>query len=257
MILLAACAIGALLFLWPFLLPALGLPVPADAAVLALALAAVGGLVVVEVATRRLDARRLALLASLAAIDSALRMALVTGIGGFNPIFLPILCAGFVLGPSFGFLAGALSLVVSALATGGVGPWLPYQLFAAGWVGLAAGVAGLPFRGPVTWRQTLVLAAVGAALGFAYGAVMDVWDWTVYYRGAAGFGWAPGLGPAEALRRFGTFYAVTSALYDTFRAAGNALLVLLVGAPLLAALRRLRLRMGFEVVPLDSLDSAT
>lgn len=252
MILLAVCAAGALLFLWPFL----GLPLPGDAALLALALAAVAGLVLVEAASRRLDSRRLALLAALAAIDAALRMALITGIGGFNPVFFPILCAGFALGPTFGFLTGALSLLVSALATGGVGPWLPYQVFAAGWVGVAAGLAGLAARGPVTWRQTLGLAAVGLVMGFAFGAAMDVWDWTSFYRGAPGYGWLPGLSPAAAGGRFAEFYIATSALYDSFRAAGNALMVLLLGAPVLAALRRLRLRTSFEVVPVESLDSA-
>jgi len=40
-------------------------------------------------------------------------------------------------------MGGALGILVSALATGGVGPWLPYQLFAAGWVGMGAGWGGL------------------------------------------------------------------------------------------------------------------
>lgn len=260
MILVAACLVGAALFLWPFFWPflgrSLGLPLPEDAAVLALALAAVAAVLLLELATRRLDSRRLALLAALSAIDAALRMAVVTGVGGFNPIFFPILCAGFVMGPSFGFLTGALSLLVSALATGGVGPWLPYQVFAAGWVGLAAGLAGAGMRGPISFRHTAVLAAVGLAMGFIFGGAMDVWDWTAYYRGAAGFGWEPGLNPAAAVHRFLTFYVVTSAAYDSFRAVGNAAMVLLLGAPVLAALRRLCLRTAFEVVPLDSLDSA-
>lgn len=252
MIVLAVCAIGAALFLWPFL----GLPLPGAETALALALGAIGGMSLIEVATRRLEARRLALLAALAAVDAALRMALITGVGGFNPIFFPILCAGFVMGPTFGFLVGALSLAVSALATGGIGPWLPYQIFAAGWVGLASGVLGLSMRGPLRHRHTLLLAAVGLVMGFVFGAAMDVWDWTAYYRGAAGFGWMPGLPPQEALRRFGTFYLTTSAVYDSFRGVGNALMILFFGAPVLMALRRLRLRMTFERVPLQSLDSA-
>jgi len=40
-----------------------------------------------------------------------------------------------VFGPSFGFLLGALSMFLSALITGGFGPWLAYQSFAAGWIG--------------------------------------------------------------------------------------------------------------------------
>jgi energy-coupling factor transport system substrate-specific component len=35
-------------------------------------------------------------------------------------------------GPDFDFLLAPPPLLVSALGTGGVGPWLPYQLFALG-----------------------------------------------------------------------------------------------------------------------------
>lgn len=232
-----ASAVGLLLFIWPFL----GLRLPPEAPAIAVAAGTLLALGLVEMGARRLDSRRLALLAALAAIDAALRLALVTGIGGFSPVFFLILCAGFAFGPSFGFLTGGTALLVSALATGGVGPWLPYQVFAAGWVGAAAGVAARAGRG--TW----LLAAVGAATGFAFGALMDVWDWT-YFRGSPDLGWVPGLAPLETLARFGRFYLVSSLAYDSFRAAGNAILVLLLGPAVLAALARLRSRLTLEFV---------
>jgi energy-coupling factor transport system substrate-specific component len=70
---------------------------------------------------------------------------------------------------------------------------------------------------------------------------MDIWDWT-FFRGAADFGYVPGLGAAATAARFGHFYLATSLVYDSFRAVGNALLVLLLGTPVLAALVRLRRR---------------
>lgn len=239
----ALSAVGAALFLWPFA----GGTGPAFAPALALALAGVAALVLLESGARRLDSRRLALLAALAAIDAGLRLAVVTGIGGFSPVFFLILCAGFVFGPSYGFLTGALALLVSALATGGVGPWLPYQVFAAGWVGVAAGLLPRP-RGGVRARDLVALGAVGVLAGLAFGAIMDLWDWTAFYRGAPDFGWVPGLDPATALVRFARFYLVTSLAYDSLRAAGNALMILLLGAPVVAALVRLRARLTFEVV---------
>ena len=235
---------GLGLFLWPFL----GLGFPPAAPAIAVAVGTVLVLGLLEVGTRRLDARMLALLAALAAIDAALRMLLVNGIGGFSPIFFLVLCAGYVFGPSYGFLTGATALLVSALATGGVGPWLPYEMFGVGWVGAAAGWAGL------VSRRTLVLALVGVAAGFAYGAILDVYDWT-YFRGAGGFGWRPGMPVGEALAGFGHFYLATSLAYDAFRAGGNAIVVLLLGPPVLAALRRLRARLSLEVVPLPELKS--
>jgi energy-coupling factor transport system substrate-specific component len=233
-------ALGIALFLWPFF----GGTPPTYLPALAVAVAAVGVLVLLEFGARRLDSRGLALIAALAALDAGLRLALVTGIGGFSPVFFLILCAGFVFGPTFGFLTGALALMVSALATGGIGPWLPYQVFAAGWVGAVAGLA--------TGRRLWVLAVIGALTGLAFGALMDVWDWTTFYRGAGDFGWSPGLATLDALQRFGRFYLATSLAYDSFRSGGNVLMIVLLGPPVVAALKRLRLRLKFERVDLPA-----
>src|SRR4030043_15203 len=88
----------------------------------------------------------IALLGVLVAINSALRFieTAVPGPGGFTPIFFLIILVGYVFGGRVGFLMGALPLLVSALVTGGVGPWLPAQMFTAGWVGLST-----PFLLPV------------------------------------------------------------------------------------------------------------
>ena len=243
MILLAVSLGGVALFAWPFL----GLGLPADTPALAVGLGSLGALLAVEVGMRRLDARRLALLATIAAVDAALRMVVTVGIAGFSPIFFLVLCAGYVLGPRFGFLAGAASLLVSALVTGGVGPWLPYEMFGTGWMGMAAGLAGLRRSGPPTRRDVVVLAACGAALGWVYGALLDVWDWTSF-RGDPGSGWIPGMDALTALRHFGSFYLTTSLAWDTFRAVGNALAVVLLGAPILLSLRRFDQRFTVEIV---------
>ena len=180
---------GLALFLWPFVAS----ETPPAAAAVALSIGVVAVLAFVEASTRKLDARRFALLAAIAAIDAALRLVLVTGLGGFSPIFFLILTAGYVYGPSYGFLAGSVALLASAIATGGVGPWLPYEMVGCGFVGLVAGLAGLRRRGPVSLRDVVILAIVGIVTGFLYGALLDVWDWTTYYRGAPEFGWQPGL----------------------------------------------------------------
>jgi energy-coupling factor transport system substrate-specific component len=238
--------VGVLLFLWPFL----GSGLPANTPAWTRALASVAGLILVEAGTRQLDSRAVALLAAIAAIDTALRLAVIEGIGGFSPIFFLVLCAGYIFGTSFGFLAGALSMLVSALAGGGVGPWVPYQIFAVGWVGVAAGLAGHWRRQSVTpgWRDVLVLAGVGAAMGYVVGALLDITDWVPVYRGNPSLGWLPGMDAPTALLHFGRFYVLTSLTYDTFRAVGNVLMVMALGVPVLGALGRLRARLTFEVV---------
>jgi energy-coupling factor transport system substrate-specific component len=237
---------GIVLFAWPFL----GSGLPTSTPAWTLTLGCVVGLFLIEAGMRQLDARAVALLAAIAAIDTALRLAVIEGIGGFSPIYFLVLCAGYVFGASFGFLAGALSILVSALAGGGMGPWVPYQVFAVGWVGVAAGLAGQWSRGSRVpdWRDVLVLAAVGAVMGWVVGALLDITDWIPVYRGNPTLGWLPGMDAATSLIHFGRFYLLTSLAYDTFRAVGNVLMVLALGAAVLAALARLRVRLTFEVV---------
>lgn len=235
---------GLGLFVWPFL----GSGLPANTPAWTLAIGCVSALILTEVGTRQLDSRALALLAVIAAIDTALRLAVIEGIGGFSPIYFLVLCAGFVFGPSFGFLAGALTILVSALAGGGIGPWVPYQVFAIGWVGVVAGIAGRWRNHPPGWRDVVVLAVVGAAMGWVVGALLDITDWIPVYRGNPTLGWEPGMPAMVALLHFGRFYVLTSLAYDTFRAVGNVLMVLALGAPVLAALSRFRARLTFEVI---------
>ena len=178
--------VGLALFGWPFVAAAATPDLPA----LAIGIGALAGLVLTEIGARRLDARMLALLAAIAAIDAGLRLALVTGIAGFSPIFFLVLCAGYAFGPSYGFQAGAVALLVSAVATGGIGPWLPFQLFGVGWVGLAAGLIGgfvsrLTGRGAAdspTRRDLLILATVGALMGLALGAPVLAAFWRIRVR---------------------------------------------------------------------------
>ena len=237
--------IGVALFAWPFV----GSDLPASTPAWTLCLACIAALLLIEAGTRQLDARGLALLAAIAAIDTALRLAVVEGIGGFSPIYFLVLCAGFVFGPTYGFLAGALSILVSALAGAGVGPWVPYQVFAVGWVGVAAGVAGRGRASLPGWRDVALLALVGAVMGWVVGALLDIQDWVPVYRGNPTLGWAPGMDAVTAAVHFARFYLLTSLAYDTFRAAGNVFMVAALGAPVLAALSRLRARLTFEVVP--------
>jgi energy-coupling factor transport system substrate-specific component len=244
--------IGAALFVWPFV----GTGLPAETPALAMTFGAIAMLVAMEVGSRRLDSGRLALLAALAAVDAALRLTMVNGIGGFSPIFFLVLAAGYEFGPSYGFLVGAFALLVSALVTGGMGPWLPYETFAVGWVGASAGVTGQVVRrlrsARTGWLPSRVdiaaLVAVAIVTGFAYGALTDIYGWVAFYRGVDNIGWIPGLPAGEALARYGRYYVLTSVAWDSFRAVGDAIMVLAFGTPVLAALGRLRARLGYEIV---------
>ena len=244
--LLAASAVGAAVFLWPFFGGT-----PGVTSTTAVGLGTAAALFALELGARRLDTRGLALLAALAALDAGARAVVVTGIGGFSPIFLLVLCGGYVFGASYGFLLGAASLLVSALVTGGLGPWLPYQMFAAAWVGAAAGLVGRRRTGRPTWVDVAILAVTGVVTGYGFGAVMDIWNWT-FYQPSPGLGFHPGMPAGVTLAHFARFYLATSAVYDSFRAGGNAVMVVALGSPVLVALARLRARLQVEVVAEDA-----
>jgi energy-coupling factor transport system substrate-specific component len=191
-----------------------------------------------------LNAKVIATLGVLTAINAVLRA--VPGPTGFSAIFaLPIL-AGYCFGSTFGFLLGTLSLAVSALLGAGIGPWMPYQMFAIGWVGLIS--AWLPDLHRHPRLEVAMLAAWGFVSGLAYGFVMNIWFWPfVFDPTQASLYWEPGMRPWETLQRYWAFYMLTSAWWDLGRAGGNVALIGLFGLPILRLLRRFGRRFTFEL----------
>ena len=92
-----------------------------------------------ELADGALDAKAVAMLGVLVACGAVLR-APTTGVTGFTGVFFLLIPGGRVFGRGFGFVQGALTMFASALLTGGVGPWLPFQMLCTAWVGFFAGV---------------------------------------------------------------------------------------------------------------------
>lgn len=202
-------------------------------------------MVVANLETRRMNAKIVATLGVLSAINAVLR--LIPGPAGFNAVFfLPILC-GYVYGADFGFLLGVISLLVSAVITGGVGPWLPFQMIAAGWMGLLSG--WLPDLSRRPRLELALLALWGGFLGFIFGAVMNLWFWPYLFQpGQSEIYWQPGSSLVRTIGQYALFYLATSLWWDMGRAVGNFLLLLFVGGPVLRLLRRFRRRFYFEAV---------
>jgi energy-coupling factor transport system substrate-specific component len=161
---------------------------------------------------------------------------------GFTLVWLLIICGGRVFGRGFGFCLGALSLFASALLSAGVGPWLPFQMVAAGWVG--AGAASLPrVRGRA---ETLVLAAYSAVAALLYGALLNLsfWPFARYYPHQIAL--LPDASITTNLVHWWRFDLTTSLGFDVPAAVGNVVLVLLLAKPVLLALRRVHRRAAFD-----------
>jgi energy-coupling factor transport system substrate-specific component len=116
-------------------------------------------------------------------------------------------------------------------------------MFTAGWVGLTAGWLPHP-RSPQAQVGLLIVA--GFLWGFVYGAIMNLYTWP-YLAGDPRLTWTPGAGVSAALGRYAAFYVTTSLLWDAASAAGNAVLLAILGQPTLRALARFRDRLQFQV----------
>ena len=243
-VLIAVNLIGLMAFLWPFLLP-LAPGVNENhridgPLILCVLLLCLGSVLFVELGRGGLGPKAVALLGVLGAAMVALR--LPGFVFGFSAMFIVVLVAGNAFGPGFGFLLGMVGTFASGLFLGGLGPWLPFQMVAVGWVGMGAGL--LPKS---SWRVRIgSLAAYGAISGYLFGAIMNLWSWPFLTAGSA-ISWDAGASAATNLRHYLTYYAATSLAWDTFRAVGNAVLVLVLGRPLLGALDRAARRMRLDV----------
>jgi len=209
-------------------------------------------LVMAQISERGMDAKALAILGVLSAVNAALRP-LGAGTNGVETVFFLLILAGRVFGPGFGFVLGCTSLFASAVLTAGVGPWMPFQMLASAWIGMGAGLLPRKVFGRVIggkWEVAL-LVAYGIVVAYLYGALMNLWFWPYMMGPAMGDGtdlsYIPGGSPWANLTRFFWYNLITSAaVWDTGRAITNTVLILLVGAPVLAVLRRTIRRANFN-----------
>ncbi|WP_371793622.1 ECF transporter S component [Streptomyces sp. NBC_01471] len=237
---------GVFAFGWPLLADsASGLAHSQDAPWLfAALLPLLVAVVVATIADAGLDAKAVAMLGVLAAVGAALRP-LGAGTAGLEPMFFLMVLSGRVLGPGFGFVLGSVTMFASALLTGGVGPWMPFQMLAMGWFTMGAGL--LPGARRLRGRaEVLMLAGYGCLAAFAYGTVMNLQGWTYIGGLSTGISFHPGDAVGANLTRFLAYCAATSLGWDLGRAAVTVVLTLVVGPAILKALRRATRRAAFE-----------
>ena len=168
---------------------------------------------------KKTGTRRLVIVAVMVALSVA---------GRFIPLFKPITAITVItavyLGGEAGFLVGALSAVISNFFFG-QGPWTPFQMFAWGMIGLAAGFLSGGLK-----KNRWLLVAYGAAAGVVYSMIMDVWT-VVWYGG----GFYSGLYLSAI---------VSAAPYTLLYAVSNAAFLALLAKPFGEKLERVKIKYG-------------
>jgi energy-coupling factor transport system substrate-specific component len=239
LVLAAASVAGLMMLAWPLLVRAPeGGRVGPPFVFLAL-LPVVLAVVLAEVTEGGLDPRVLAVLGVLTAVNAVLR-GLSAGTAGVELVFFLLILAGRVFGPGFGFVLGCTSLFASALLTGGVGPWLPFQMMCSAWVGMGA---GLLFPRPRGRREIAMLASYGVVASYAYGLLMNLSSWPfvlgIAVPGHTGLAFVPGDPALVNLHRFLVYTLITSTgSFDTGRAITTAVAIVILGPAVLTTLRR-------------------
>jgi energy-coupling factor transport system substrate-specific component len=235
--------VGLAAFAWPLLLrvdPGGAGHVGDAPLVFVVVLPLLVAVVLAEFADGGIDTRALAVLAVLAGVGAALRP-LGAGTAGIETVFFLLVIGGRAVGPGFGFLLGTTTLFASALVTGGVGPWLPFQMLAAGWVGLGAGLLP-PARGR---RELGILVVYGVVASYAYGLLMNLWFWPFAVGTGSELSYEAGAPLVDNLRRFAVYVVATSLGWDTGRAVTTTILLVLAGPAVLAVVRRAVRRASF------------
>jgi energy-coupling factor transport system substrate-specific component len=240
LVLTAASAAGLMMLCWPLLLraPESGRVDPPFLFLALLPLVIV--VVLVEFSEGGMDARVLAILGVLSAVNAVLR-GLGAGTAGIELVFFLLILAGRVFGPGFGFVLGCTSLFASALMTAGVGPWLPFQMMLSAWIGMGAGL--LPRR--LTGRAEIaVLVVYGIVASYAFGILMNLSSWPftlgIVVPGHEGtLSYVAGAPLEENLQRFAVYTLLTStASWDTGRAITTSIALVVLGPAILTTLRR-------------------
>ncbi|HEY1360506.1 MAG TPA: prenyltransferase/squalene oxidase repeat-containing protein [Thermoleophilaceae bacterium] len=171
-------------------------------------------------------ARVLSLVAALAALAVVGRLAFAA-FPNVKPTTDIVLFAGYALGAAPGFAVGAVTALVSNVFLS-QGPWTVWQM--AGWGGVGVGGALLARMARGRELGRVQLAIVCGLAGFAFGAWMDVYQWTL-----------------AARQDLDSYLAVSASSfpYNLAHAIGNVVFCLIIGPVFVRALRRYRRR--FEV----------
>lgn len=176
---------------------------------------------------RKPGARELVLLASMIAIGVAARAAFYMA-PQFKPMVAIAIITGIAFGAESGFIAGAMIAFVSNFIFG-QGPWTPWQMEAAGLLGL---LGGLLFHRKNGELPNLIALCVFGGLGtlVIYGLIVDT---STVFTTQSKITW-------QAL----TAAYASGLVMNVIHAAATVVFLLLLARPMLKKLNKIRVKYG-------------
>ena len=181
-----------------------------------------------------LRSKEIALIGVFTALIAALRP---IGIGaiGIEPMWFALILVARALGPKLGSAIGALSMTLSAVLTGGFGPWLPWQILAASCIGFGVAVIPKNLRGKVEITLLVFYAIIAAEF---YGLLLDLAFWPIALGTQTQLSFDSQLSFTENATRFLTYHFVGALAWDVPRAILTATLIAVTGKSVLYVVRR-------------------
>ena len=175
---------------------------------------------------RKPQPRELVIIAVLCAVSVAGRMVFIM-LPSFKPVLALVIISGVAFGGETGFLVGAVTMLVSDVMFS-VGPWTPWQMFAAGIVGFLAGVL---FRKGLLRRSRVSLCIFGALCAIViYGGIMNP---------ASVYMWAHEINWKQVVTSYVTGFPV-----DAVHAAATWIFLWFAAEPMLEKLDRIKTKYG-------------
>ena len=180
--------------------------------------------------------KQIALLGFLAALGAAVRVA-TGGAGGFELVFAIVILGGAAYGSRFGFSLGALTIIVSSLFFGGLGPWTAFQMFATAWVSAGAGIIAKRFR-----KSIAALAVYAVIASYSFGLLMNAWFWPFATGFDSSISYSSQATGLENFTNFITYSLISSTFtWDTVRAVSVAAFIVVFGRAMLRSLERAKI----------------
>lgn len=118
--------------------------------------------------------KEISLIATLAAIAGLCRVPFAA-IPNIQPTTFFIIVSGYVFGPRYGFIVGAIATLVSNTFLGH-GPWEPWQMIAWGTAGFSAGLMKKIIKQP----SRIAISIFAFAWGFLFDYIMNLWHWLLF-----------------------------------------------------------------------------